>query len=468
MKQLLCLIALAFFPLTIHAAAKFPFPQNAKYPFGILPSSVDANKVQEAYEEFMELYEEQNNLARIKHDNLQNTVSEGIGYGMLILVYMDNSQNNTQAKFDKLWAYYNNFLDTKGLMNWKISGFSQATNDGKNSATDAELDVAVSLMQAYKQWGDEKYLKDAKELIAKIAKEEVNLSGYLKPGDSWDSEKNISYFSTAALELFKHASDYDWEKVINNSYSLISKAQNATTGLVPNWCSEQGNPSSSQFDNNRGNYTYDATRTPWRLAWAYSWYGHSAAKQTCSKIASWISSKTANDPEEIVDGYKLDGTETSQYNNSSFVGPFGCAGMVDPTHQTWVDNCFNHLSTIKEDKYYQISLKIITLLYLSGNMPDFWSATNIKPEGSLQSAHNRQSLHLNLSSNQKLHITTPYAGNVNISVYNINGQFLRTAANLFLTKGSHSISLPSLVPGTYVFKMQIQGNELCKQISVVR
>ena len=117
MKQLLCLIALAFFPLTIHAAAKFPFPQNAKYPFGILPSSVDANKVQEAYEEFMELYEEQNNLARIKHDNLQNTVSEGIGYGMLILVYMDNSQNNTQAKFDKLWAYYNNFLDTKGLMN---------------------------------------------------------------------------------------------------------------------------------------------------------------------------------------------------------------------------------------------------------------------------------------------------------------------------------------------------------------
>ena len=37
-------------------------------------------------------------------------------------------------------------------MNWKISGFSQPTSDGRNSATDAELDAAVALMQAYKQW----------------------------------------------------------------------------------------------------------------------------------------------------------------------------------------------------------------------------------------------------------------------------------------------------------------------------
>ena len=48
-------------------------------------------------------------LARIKHDNLQNSVSEGIAYGMLLLVYMDNDENNTQPKFDKIWAYYNNF-----------------------------------------------------------------------------------------------------------------------------------------------------------------------------------------------------------------------------------------------------------------------------------------------------------------------------------------------------------------------
>lgn len=468
MKRLLCLLLLICLPAIILGAPKFPFPQNANYPYGIIPTNVDAEKVQDAFDEFMELYEEQGSLARIKHDNLDNTVSEGIGYGMLLLVYMDNAKNNTQAKFDKIWAYYNKFLDQKGLMNWKINGFSQATADGRNSATDAELDVAVALMQAYKQWGDEKYFNDAKELIAKIAAEEVNANGYLKPGDSWDTEKNISYFSTGALQLFKKASDFDWDKVIANSYSLIKKAQNPSTGLVPNWCDEQGNASSSPYDNNRGNYTYDATRTPWRLAWAYSWYGHPEAKEACDKFASWISSKTGNDPEEVVDGYKLDGTETSKYNNATFVGPFACAGMVDQKHQEWVDKCFDHLCNLEEDVYYQISIKILTLLYLSGNMPDLWSATDVKPKCPARLADNQKPFCFNLSSDQKLHFSIPGAGKVSISVYNINGQRLSTPVNRFFGEGMHSLSLPSMATGTYIFKIRTADNQLSRQVSIVR
>jgi len=353
-------------------------------------------------------------------------------------------------------------------MNWKINGFSQATADGRNSATDAELDVAVALMQAYKQWGDEKYFNDAKELIAKIATEEVNANGYLKPGDSWDTEKNISYFSTGALQLFKKASDFDWDKVIANSYSLIKKAQNPSTGLVPNWCDEQGNASSSPYDNNRGNYTYDATRTPWRLAWAYSWYGHPEAKEACDKIASWISSKTGNDPEEVVDGYKLDGTETSEYNNATFVGPFACAGMVDQKHQEWVDKCFDHLCNLEEDVYYQVSIKILTLLYLSGNMPDLWSATDVKPKCPTRLADNQKPFCFNLSSDQKLHFSIPGAGKVSISVYNINGQRLSTPVNRFFGEGMHSMPLPSMATGTYIFKIRTADNQLSRQVSIVR
>jgi len=468
MKRLLCLPVLICLPAVIFASAKYPFPQNGHYPYGIFPTSVDADKVQEAFDEFMELYEEQGQLARIKHDNLQYSVSEGIAYGMLILVYMDNEKNQTQAKFDKLWAYYNNFLDSKGLMNWKINGFSQVASDGKNSATDAELDAAVALMQAYKQWGDEKYLNDAKALIGKIAREEVNPNGLLKPGDSWDTEKNISYFSTAALQLFKNVSDFDWDKIIANSYNLIKKAQIASTGLVPNWCDEQGNPSSSPFDNARGNYTYDATRTPWRLAWAYSWYGHQEAKETCEKIASWISSKTGGDPEKVVDGYKLDGTETGQYNNATFVGPFGCAGMVDPKHQQWVDKSLDLLCNIEEDRYYQISIRILTLLYLSGNMPDFWSTTDVKSDGSAEFTYNRQSFSIKLSTDQKLHFSIPVAGNVAVSVYNISGQRLSASISCFFREGSHSMPFPLLSSGTYILHVRMPGNHFSRPISITR
>lgn len=466
MKYLFYLIALIAFPISISAAAKYPFPQNVKYPYGIMPTTVDASKVQKAFEDFMKLYEESGDLGRIKSDAVANTVSEGIGYGMLILAYMDNATNNTQAKFDKLWAYYNKYLDTKGLMNWKVQGFASVAVDGKGSATDAELDVAVGLMEAYKQWGDEKYLTDAKAFIAKIAKEEINANGYLKPGDAWDTEKNPSYFSTAALKLFKNASDYDWNKVITNSYTLIKKTQNATTGLIPNWCSEPGVPSAAA----RGTYTYDATRTPWRLAWAYSWYGDSDAKDICTKIAAWISSTTVNDPKKIVDGYSLDGTETSEYNNTTFVGPFGCAGMVDAAHQTWVDKCFEQLPTMKETNYYQISLKIITLLYLSGNFPDFWTMTSSVPEKHIaQAAVTKLSLGSNFVTNPELSFSTITPGKVEISLYSIKGQRSVTAANGFFSAGNHRVTLKSaLANGTYIVKMRTISGEQTGRISIAR
>ncbi|NLG15813.1 MAG: hypothetical protein GX556_00625 [Fibrobacter sp.] len=367
MKHLLNLI---FFivPFSLYAVTNFPFPQNATYPYGIKPSSINSDVVQTSYEDFLSrFYEENGNLARIKFDDPSKTVSEGIGYGMLVMVYMDNAENNTRGKFDKLWAYYNNFLNSPNrLMHWKINGFSGI--DQQNAATDAELDVALALMMAHKQWGDEKYLNDAKDLIGKIQNHEVNGNGYLKPGDSWDSKKNPSYFSTAALELFKESGSYDWNRVITNSYSLLKKTRNATTGLVPDWCEENGNA--------LGDYYYDATRTPWRMAMAYVWYGHADAKDVASKMAKWITEKTNGSAKNIVDGYLLDGSNKSQWNVPAFVGPFACAGMVDQSHQAWLDNSFNQLATFassSDESYYNQSLETMTLILLSGNMPNFWT-----------------------------------------------------------------------------------------------
>ena len=71
---------------------------------------------------------------------------------MLIYVYMSNSTNSTaRTRFDKLYNYYKR-LSTQGgyLMDWKISGFSSVNLSG--SATDADLDVALALALAHKQW----------------------------------------------------------------------------------------------------------------------------------------------------------------------------------------------------------------------------------------------------------------------------------------------------------------------------
>lgn len=112
-------------------------------------------------------------------------VSEGMGYGMLLAV-----QNNDQATFDKMLAFVLNsgLVDQNGLLNWK---YDQNGVLAQGSATDADQDIAYSLLQAQKQWGSSSsfdYLGAAQKMIQAIAQNDVDATDpnqpILKPGDS--------------------------------------------------------------------------------------------------------------------------------------------------------------------------------------------------------------------------------------------------------------------------------------------
>jgi endo-1,4-beta-D-glucanase Y len=457
--QFLKFLTVLFLPVALLATPKFPFPQNAKYPYGIKPEAINSDNIQKAYNDFIaRFYEESSDKskARIKWDTPNQTVSEGIGYGMLILVYMDNATNNTQDKFDKLWNYYNSFLDKNRLMNWKINGFDGTAGDGQGAATDAEMDVAMALIQANKQWGNQKYLDNAKTLVDSIWKHEVNSNGYLKPGDSWDSKKNPSYFATAALESFKHVGTQDWQKVITNSYSLLKKAANSTTGLVPDWCQENGSTGDR--------YYYDATRTPWRIAWGYAWYGHNDAKEFCSKIASWITKSTNGDATKIVDGYELNGNAFSQNYVSAFVGSLACAGMVDATHQTWLNNAYKAQDalTAEKESYFCTTLKLVYLLLLSGNMPDFWNPqTSAISVDKLQ--NDRTSTAIISCDNSKVSVSVPESDRIALDLYSLDGKLVSNLINGYIKNGIHqTIINKSINNGTYVLKLRTSTQNISR------
>ena len=44
-----------------------------------------------------------------------STVSEGMGYGLLLAVYHDD-----QTVFDQLWRYTAQYLNANGLMDWEV------------------------------------------------------------------------------------------------------------------------------------------------------------------------------------------------------------------------------------------------------------------------------------------------------------------------------------------------------------
>lgn len=362
------------FATSIAFATSYPFPQN-KVNFGIRATTAASSDVQTVFDQWKkEFYEESNTLARIKFDDPAYTVSEGIGYGMIIMACMDNSQNSTQDEFDKLWNYYKKYRNANGLMNWKINGFSDAAN--QNGATDGDLDAAAGLVLAFRQWGNEQYRTDARDLIGKIWSFEVNGDKYLKPGDAWDDKKNPSYFSTGALELFKSVDTHDWGAVITNSYTLIKKVANPSSGLVPDWCSQEGKPQEDKFG-------YDAVRTPWRLAWAYAWFGHQDAEIVCSKIATWIRLSTSDKPAAIKAGYTCSGSPQVDYSNSTYTGALSCAGMVSSTNQDFVNNGFTATKRADATGYYNKTLQVLTMLLLSGNMTKM-SGTSTK---ALNSSH---------------------------------------------------------------------------------
>src|SRR5690606_31295219 len=145
-------------------------------------------------------YEEQGELARIRFDEPGETVSQGIGYGMLITVSADDPE--AQERFESLLAYKNAFSNDEGLMHQRIEGFDSVLETG--AATDASLDIATALILASRKWDSPTYLDAAMTIIDAIRTTGFDSAGYLKAGDLWQDGQalNPSYFSHVAFQLF--------------------------------------------------------------------------------------------------------------------------------------------------------------------------------------------------------------------------------------------------------------------------
>ena len=237
------------------------------------------------------------------------TVSEGIGYGMLITLF----QGDWDA-FNRLWIYsqaYRNsaYASGRGLMPWLTASFSWDIPD-ESSATDADLDIATSLILAYYMSGNTAYLNDALTLIAALWNNEVNLSNHLLySGDTptWKAAANpsynLSYFSPVALRLFALVDkNHDWTSVLNAQYTYMLNVQAAGTGVFPDW--SDGSCNAINPPNNSAKTTYwtfnkESVRIPWRIAWDYYWFSDERAAEVLNTLNKFIMEKSNNDPASI-------------------------------------------------------------------------------------------------------------------------------------------------------------------------
>ena len=373
---------------------QFPFPRNYTNPYGIEATNYDNAAVSAAYDQWYAdcvTSSGAGGYLRVQRPNdsglaLNSTVSEGIGYGMVIAVYM-----NDENLFDNLWKYEQLHLDGGGLMNWYINadGSLGSNPGGANGATDADEDMAWALLMASRQWGGSGTLGST---YATLATNQINLvynkevSGGIPVGGDQFGSINPSYFAPAYYREFASATgNTGWLTVASDCYTVLNGNLsqgygNTANGLDSAWCTSAG--VSQDTNNSPWDYQYDACRTPFRIVEDYLWFGNSSAQSYATKTSNFFSAIGAV---SIVDGYQLNGTKDPQlptlkvsqnpgFQSAAFVGPAGVGAMVGGTYQSYVNDTFTSLtgSNLKVGgTYYDESWTVMSLLMLSGNFLDY-------------------------------------------------------------------------------------------------
>ncbi len=203
--------------------------------------------------------------------NNDDTVSEGIGYGMLFAVEMAD-----QTLFNGLFDYEQSFLDGNHLMNWQITSAGAVESSG--GATDADEDVCMALLMANTQWGSSgtiNYLQKFQDQAAYIYNTEIDngSSGQVWPGDQYQSPYYSSYMEPAWYRCWEsNDTSHNWSQVINWVYGTYFNQIYGTdaTGFMPETAS--GSPVAADTVT----MGYDASRYPIRTGIDYLWNGTAA------------------------------------------------------------------------------------------------------------------------------------------------------------------------------------------------
>ncbi|HUO56101.1 MAG TPA: glycosyl hydrolase family 8 [Candidatus Paceibacterota bacterium] len=271
-------------------------------------------------------------------DNI--TTSEGQSYTMLRAVWMGDKQT-----FDGAWTWTKDNLQhgSDHLFSWEWGalpggGYGVLTaQNGENSASDADTDIALSLVFAYARWQDPTYLSNARAIITDIWNQEViEVQGtpYLtadnieaRSDNGW-AAINPSYFNPAAYRIFAEIDPgHPWLSLVSSSDHLLQESMSETLGsgasddLPPDWIEiskTTGAIQASPEIQNDTNFGFDTMRVPFELAIDYEWFNDPRDLSLLSQI-SYLS-KEWNKNGTLASIYAHDGTPIQNAQAPSVYG----------------------------------------------------------------------------------------------------------------------------------------------------
>jgi endoglucanase len=381
-----------------------PFPQHADYFTDVItPSHIPSKEMDDSVTSFY--FRWKNRYIRKSHcsDDFyvwsensgknHECVSEGQGYGMIIVALMAGADSLSENTYDGLFRYYTEHPSkrSKVLMSWaqRVS----CGRDEESSASDGDIDIAYSLLLADAQWsshGKINYAQKAKSIMDGILDQEINgrtfsvLESNSIESDSRDyyDMRSSDFIPSEFRSFYKASQKKDWFKTIDSCYKIFSNVQqkfSPDAGLVPDFIqgiNKKPGPAKKHYLESKydGVYNYNASRVPWRIATDYIISGERRSKIFLEPINEWIRETTLNNPDNISAGYTLAGEDLKSRNFEalSFISSFAIAAMTDSKNQAWLNTLWDYIIHFKlEDfDYFDNSIKMLNLIILSHN---YWA-----------------------------------------------------------------------------------------------
>ena len=350
------------------------------------------------------------------------TTSEGQAYAMLRAVYVDDEE-----AFDEIWGWTQQNLQEPGdnsLLAWRYGETEDGTQGVTDfsTATDADTDAALALLFASKQFDDPAYEREALNILDDVWEVETisDIAGYdrvLVAGDWARGEGttarpvvNPSYLSPYAYKIFADADpSHDWEALVDSSYGILQGIQaspelGGEAGVVPNWVSidpETGTPDAADLEGlPTDEFSYDATRVPWRISLDHLWFGDERALEVMEGLS--LPRQQIQDEGRLFASYGLGGEPTANYEaTSAYAGVLpGLLVGGDPAvaHEVFAEKILGAYNTAgpevrgaywgeDPDDYYNQNMAWFATAVMDGSMSNLyageevveWEKTTIDP-----------------------------------------------------------------------------------------
>jgi hypothetical protein len=371
-----------------------PFPQHTAYAgAAILPSGTAETRdraVTDAYDAWKEtwLVGEDGGRCRVLLDFSRGaeTVSEGQGYGMVIVATLAGHDPHAKGIFDGLWAFAQDHpseIDGR-LMDWSVPPDGSAEPGDDDSAFDGDADIAYALLLADAQWGG--YRADAEVVLAGLVESALGPDSALPLLGDWVDPDGARYdqwtvrtsdFMPDHFRAFAAVTgDARWTDAVDAVLDADEALADPSTGLLPDFAVPVSDTDhhlvpappdllEGEWD---GAYSYNAGRDPWRLGLDALLHDEPRSRELAVRISQWAEADTGGHPRALAPGYALDGTPIppGDYFTSFFAAPIGVAAMSDPDAQDWLDGIWGAVEGAREG-YYEDTVTLQSLIAMSGN-----------------------------------------------------------------------------------------------------